>query len=195
MVCITIDGNIGAGKSTILSFLNNIGKYDIDPEPIKEWEPFLVDMYKNNKDAFEFQVKVWTDRCFNPDYKNKSVICIERSPKFQLNVFTLANYENNKLNDRQYNLLTELYTKPCYTPDLYIYLRTEPEKCIERVQKRNRSCESDIDVDYIKQIHYLHEKTYNNLIGNKECIDIEGKSLSYICNEVYSIIQQFIEKY
>jgi deoxyadenosine/deoxycytidine kinase len=191
MVCITIDGNIGAGKSTILSFLNNIGKYDTHPEPVEDWEPFLLDMYKNDKDAFEFQVKVWTDRCFSPKYDPNKIICIERSPEFQMNVFTVANYENNKLNKRQYELLEELYCKPCYTPDLYIYLRTQPDKCIERIQKRNRNCESDIHFDYIKRIHDLHEITYDNLKGNKVVIDIEGKSLSYICQEVYTIIKQF----
>ena len=53
MVLITIDGNIGAGKSTILKFLKDVANINADLEPVDEWEPFLVDMYKNNKDVLK----------------------------------------------------------------------------------------------------------------------------------------------
>jgi len=191
MVLITIDGNIGAGKSTILKFLKDVANINADLEPVDEWEPFLVDMYKNNKDGFEFQVKVWTDRCFNQNYDSDSITCIERSPLFQWNVFTKANYYNGKLSDRQYNLLNNLYDFPSYKPDLYIYLRTDPLKCIERIKVRDRNSESDIDTAYITQIHDLHEKTYNEIKEYKHCVEIEGKNIEHICNEVLQIIKKF----
>jgi len=191
MVLITIDGNIGAGKSTILKFLKDVANINTDPEPVDEWEPFLIDMYKNNKDGFEFQVKVWNDRCFNQKYNSNGITCIERSPLFQWNVFTKANYYNGKLSDIQYNLLNDLYNFPSYKPDLYIYLRTDPLKCIERIGIRDRNCESDIDTTYITQIHDLHEKTYNEINEYKHCVDIEGKNIEHICNEVLQIIKNF----
>jgi len=196
MVSITIDGNIGAGKSTILSFLRDMGTYAIHPEPVDEWIPFLVDMYENNKDSFEFQVKVWTDRCFMPNYSNKIVTCIERSPHFQWNVFSKANYENGKLNNRQLNLLETLYHRPSYVPDFYIYLQSNPSNCMERISKRNRDCEQGISYEYIKRIHELHESAYLALPSykQKQCINIENKTIQEIGWEVLTTIRYYLQR-
>lgn len=196
MVSITIDGNIGAGKSTLLSFLRDVGKYAIHLEPVEEWVPFLVDMYENNKDAFEFQVKVWTDRCFMPAYSSKLITCIERSPHFQWNVFSKANYENGKLNDRHMSLLETLYHRPSYIPDLYIYLQSEPTKCMERIQKRERKCEQGIPTEYVARIHKLHEYAFATLPKNAEkvCIYIEHKTIEEIGWEVLQTIQQYLNR-
>ncbi len=196
MVSITIDGNIGAGKSTILSFLRDVGKYAIHVEPVEEWVPFLVDMYENNKDAFEFQVKVWTDRCFMPQYSPKLITCIERSPHFQWNVFSKANYENGKLNERHMSLLETLYHRPSYTPDLYIYLQSDPNNCMKRIQKRERKCEQGIPTEYVSRIHELHEQAFATLpkTAEKVCIHIEHKTIEEIGWEVLLTIRQYLNR-
>lgn len=196
MVTITIDGNIGAGKSTLLSFLRDVGKYAIHLEPVEEWIPFLVDMYKNHKDSFEFQVKVWTDRCFMPIYSKNLITCIERSPHFQWNVFSKANFENETLNDRQMSLLQTLYHSPSYIPDFYIYLQSDTDKCMTRIQKRERNCEQGISKEYIKRIHELHEDAYASLPKNVEkvCINIEDKSMEEIGWEVMTTINQYLQR-
>lgn len=187
---ITIDGNIGSGKSTLLKLLEK-KHYSIHTEPVSDWEPFLVDMYKNNKDAFEFQVKVWSDRCFTPYYPKNKITCVERSPYYQWHVFSIANYMNGKLNDRQMEVLTGLYKKPCYHPDLSIYLRTDPAKCMERIHYRHRECENEINYDYIYQLHDLHEITYAGLTQQKVVVEIENKTPYEICDEVNNIILNY----
>ena len=185
MTIVTIDGNIGAGKSTLLEYIHKHTQYPIDLEPVQVWEPFLTDMYKNNKDAFEFQVKVWLDRSYTPNYPIDEITCVERSPHFQWNVFSKANYENHKLNDRQIELIGELYKKPCYVPDICIYLKSDPEKCMERIHHRHRDCENAIPLEYVQNIHYLHEKAYETLCHPfKVQIDIENKTIEQIGNEV-----------
>uniref|UniRef100_A0A6C0CTK4 Deoxynucleoside kinase domain-containing protein n=1 Tax=viral metagenome TaxID=1070528 RepID=A0A6C0CTK4_9ZZZZ len=189
MTIITIDGNIGAGKSTLLKYIESHTNYLIDLEPVEIWEPFLIDMYQNNKDAFEFQVKVWLDRCYASKYSNNKITCVERSPHFQWNVFSKANYENHKLNDRQIELIGELYKKPCYIPDIYIYLKSDPTKCMERIHYRHRDCENAINISYIQNLHHLHEEAYERLHHLfKVEIDIENKSIEEIGIEVIYII-------
>ena len=187
MTIVTIDGNIGAGKSTLLEYIHRRTHYSIDLEPVQVWEPFLKDMYQNNKDAFEFQVKVWLDRCYAPHYPTRQITCVERSPHFQWNVFSMANYENHKLNDRQIELIGELYKKPCYTPDICIYLKSDPEKCMERIHHRHRDCENAIPLEYVQNIHRLHEEAYDILRHPfKVEIDIENKSIEQIgCEVIY----------
>lgn len=40
----------------------------------------------------------------------------------------------------------------------HIYLRTVPKKCMERMQKRGRKEESAVSLEYLKDIHELHEE-------------------------------------
>ncbi len=42
--------------------------------------------------------------------------------------------------------------------DLIIYLRTTPEKALERINVRARSEENTIPLEYIQQLHGLHEE-------------------------------------
>jgi deoxyadenosine/deoxycytidine kinase len=119
MTVISIDGNIGAGKSTVLSYLKKVHDYAIDVEPVDNWIPFLHDMYKNNKDAFEFQIKVWLDRIYNVDYPTDKITLTERSGFFQWHVFSKANFEIGKLNERQYMILKNLYDKRPFNSDIY----------------------------------------------------------------------------
>lgn len=41
--------------------------------------------------------------------------------------------------------------------DGVIYLRAQPETCFARCQKRNRSEESSISLEYLKTVHQKHE--------------------------------------
>lgn len=198
MTVISIDGNIGAGKSTVLNYLKHKYHFSIDLEPVDDWIPFLQDMYKNKKDAFEFQVKVWMDRIYHPDYPKDTNVLTERSGFFQWHVFSKANFENGKLNERQYNILKGLYDKRSFDSDIYIYIRTDPAQSHGRIHKRNRNCESDIDLSYIQSIHDLHENAYQMLVEadtpNVFVIEMEGKTVQEIGDEIYSIIQKVSTK-
>ncbi|KAJ9601596.1 hypothetical protein L9F63_000250, partial [Diploptera punctata] len=41
--------------------------------------------------------------------------------------------------------------------DMIVYLRTEPEVVYERVKSRSRKEENSVSLDYLKQLHELHE--------------------------------------
>lgn len=192
MPVISIDGNIGAGKSTVLNYLKNKYNYSIDLEPIDDWIPFLQDMYKNSKDAFEFQVKVWYDRIFNVNYPVNKNILTERSGYFQWHVFSKANFKIGKLNERQYTILKDLYERRSFNSDIFIYIRTEPKKSFDRINNRSRNCESEISLKYIELLHTLHENTYQKLIDeenyNVHIIEMENKSVDDIATEIHNII-------
>jgi len=197
MTVISIDGNIGAGKSTVLNYLKKTYKYNIDVEPVDDWIPFLQDMYKNNKDAFEFQIKVWMDRVFNTNYTVKDITITERSAFFQWHVFSKANFENGKLKERQYTILKNLYEKCHVIPDMQFYIRTEPQKSYDRIHKRSRNCESEIPLDYIETLHHLHENAYEMLLENNTpnvyLIEMEGKTVQQIGDEIYQTIASLID--
>jgi len=186
----TVDGNIGATKSTLLEYMHTHYKLPIDLEPVNKWEPYLTDMYKYNKSAFEFQVRVWLDRCWIQAKSNIYPMLMERSPYFQRNVFIPINHDNNKLSDREFATLDEMYKKSndIWLPNGYIYLRSDPDKCIERIKNRGRKSEENIDPEYIKKLHELHEESYNYAVFLGYpiiCINIENKTTPQIAQEVW----------
>ena len=192
MPIFTIDGNIGCGKSTVLEYLHTHYVLPIDLEPVKKWQPYLNDMYYHNKGACEFQIRVWLDRCWIQP-KQDSVLIMERSPYFQKNVFIPINKENDRLSDREVNMLNEMYDKSSqiWNPFGYIYLRSNPENCMKRIEKRSRESEESIDKKYIERLHELHESAYFWSVSNGHpmvCIDVENKTVAEIANNVYQIL-------
>lgn len=185
----TLDANIGAGKSTVLTYLHNHYRLPIDLEPVVKWQPYLEDLYRNKRGAFEFQVRVWLDRCWIQQRPNMAPIIMERSPYFQSNVFLPANLDAGSFTQQQYHMLQEMYNKSMmlWSPHAYIYLRSDPVKCYERVQKRARPSEEIISLDYLKKLHDYHERSY--MLAASQgipiiCIHVENKTVKEIADEV-----------
>jgi deoxyadenosine/deoxycytidine kinase len=202
MVIITINGNIGSGKTSVLNYLHRYYKLSIDLEPIDKWTPYLNEFYKNKKSAFKFQIRVWLDRSWIQEKTDKSLIIMERSPFFNRHIFVNSVYNENLITENEYAILNDLYDKTdsVWSCNTYIYLRSNPENCIERIKKRGRDCEQNVDLEYITKIHDLHESTYRKALDNNLniiCIDVEDKTISQIATEIYnlSIIQNELTNY
>jgi len=197
MTIITIDGNIGSGKSTILNYLHKNYKISIDLEPIEQWKPYLDNYYNDKNNVFNFQLRVWLDRAWIQEKEEKILILMERSPYFIKNIFNKYAYSNALINTNELNILNELYNKTdnIWSSNNYIYLKSDPQKCLDRINKRGRENEQNISLDYLQQLHDLHEITYQNAIINKFNIleiDIEDKDIQEIANIIYKYIYHYI---
>lgn len=193
MVIYTIDGNIGCGKTTILNYLHKHKNMQIDLEPVDKWKPFLDNIYINKTGYFNLQIKVWLDRAWIQDKETNSIIFMERSPYFIRNTFNKNDYINNNINEDEYNVINEMYQKTdkIWKSNFYIYLRSSPKKCLERIKIRGRDNEINIDEDYLTSIHNLHEEAYLQLLETNKnviLIDIENKTIEEIVKEIISLI-------
>jgi deoxyadenosine/deoxycytidine kinase len=193
MVIYTIDGNIGCGKTTILNYLHKHKNIQIDLEPVDKWKPFLDNIYLNKTGYFNMQIKVWLDRAWIQDKETNSIIFMERSPYFIRNTFNKNDYINNHINEDEYNVINEMYhkTDKIWKSNFYIYLRSSPKKCLERIKLRARDNEMNIDEDYLISIHNLHEEAYLQLLQTNKnviLIDIENKTIEEIIKEIVSLI-------
>jgi len=195
MPIVTIDGNIGAGKSTILNYLHSNYNIYIDLEPLDKWKPFLDNMYNNKKNYFNLQIRVWLDRSWIQEKDTNSTIIMERSPFFIRNTFNKYSYENDFITPQENNIINELYDKTdiIWKSNYFIYIRSSPSNCYDRIMKRGRDNEKAISLDYLENIHSLHEETYKKAMEegcNIICIDVEDKSLE----EIASIIIKYLKK-
>lgn len=192
MTIITIDGNIGAGKTSVLNYLHRNYKIPVDLEPVENWSSYLSDLYENNENIFKFQIRVWLDRCWIQE-KSNTVILVERSPRFIQNVFIDIAEEQKILSSKEKHLLMDLHKKTdkLWENNIYIYLKSNPENCCKRIKKRNRVCEKNITDDYINDLHKKHEELYNKMKNDNHdiiSIDIDNKTISEIANEILNII-------
>jgi deoxyadenosine/deoxycytidine kinase len=190
MPIITIDGNIGSYKTSILNYFHKNYKLAIDLEPVDNWTEYLANLYNTPNSSYDFQIKVWIDRCWIQE-KTNMVILMERSPNFIKNVFVRKAYEDKTINEAEYENIIRLHktTDDLWKPNGYIYLRSEPEKCLQRINKRGRYAEKNVKLEYIQKLHELHEQNYKSALDNKMniiVIDVENKGISEICNEILS---------
>ena len=93
MPIITIDGNIGCYKTSILNYFHKNYKLAIDLEPVDNWTDYLENLYNTPNSSYDFQIKVWIDRCWIQE-KTTTSILMERSPNFIKNVFVRKAYED-----------------------------------------------------------------------------------------------------
>jgi len=199
-IIISVDGNIGSGKSTFvaqlkkqLRWIKNM-KIIYLQEPVKEWESFvdkatnenILQKFYTNPDnwSFSFQMMAYISRVAQlkniiTKHKNDNyVIITERSVLTDKNVFAQMLYDAKKIHDIDYQIYTRWFNE--FTQDIkisgIIYVYTSPDKCHKRIVKRNRKGEN-IPIEYLKRCHEYHENWLNSY-DDKLIIDNEEDSYS-----------------
>lgn len=165
---IVVEGNIGSGKSTFLQYFNGFEDIEIIPEPVELFQDLngtnLLDLvYKETKKwAFPFQSYVhhlMLQNYLKPT--GKKVKVMERSIFSARNIFIELLKQNEQIEEPEYDILQKWYEFTvqhfAVKPDLIVYLKVEPDHAFARINKRGRFEENNIQFDYIKQIHELHE--------------------------------------
>ena len=157
---ISIEGNIGSGKSTILSFLKESLKNEKEiiflQEPVKEWEKIkdknnvtmLEKFYENQeKYSFAFQMMAYISRLSllksTIEMHPHAIIISERCLNTDRYVFEKMLHDDGILDEiehNMYNLWYDFYTKYVSLEynEIYIYLKCKPETAYERINKRGR---------------------------------------------------------
>lgn len=158
---IAIVGNIGTGKTTVIQKINSVLRIPIFLEPVEEWKEWLDIFYKDHhRWGFTFNVNVlmsfvqWKNNTFRAIY--------ERSPMCCRHVFTDLQYKQGYMNTMEMELFDKLYQQLAWEPDIIIYVRSSPQTCAERIQKRGRECESNVPLDYIEKVHEQYEYMISN---------------------------------
>tara|TARA_R110002073_G_scaffold123085_5_gene266439 strand:+ start:6198 stop:6812 length:615 start_codon:yes stop_codon:yes gene_type:complete len=164
-----VEGNIGSGKSTFLKKLSS--QFKVVQEPVEEWSNMrnangknvLEEFYEDPKrNAYLFQSIAFRSRIKNITDLNADNVIIERSIYTDRIVFAEVCREDGNINDIEWDDYTawfDFIVKHIrFKPKGFIYLRTDPEKSHERINKRNRSGESIISLDYLKKLHGRHDK-------------------------------------
>lgn len=155
---ISIEGNIGSGKSTVLEYIKCQEK--VFQEDISNWGSWIEDFYSNpEKNSFGFQMRVLLSQSYIKNNTN-DILFHERSPMTCNYIFGNILKDKNHLSLAEQALCLEFAKKYCWEPNYIIYIKTDPEICKQRILKRNRVGEN-IDISYLRFVHKYHENMYN----------------------------------
>ena len=152
---ISIDGAIGAGKSTYLNLLKP--EYPVFLEPVEEWEEHLNKFYVDpSRWGCNFNLQVLCSFAKIKDMNAPIILC-ERSPLACRQVFVQMHYDAGKMDVLELKTFDEIYKLIAWEPDVLIYIKTNPEYCLERIQRRGRKSEKDMPLEYLQKVHEKYE--------------------------------------
>ena len=195
-----LEGNIGAGKSTIMKIIGN-QFHDVEfvEEPVKNWQNLggmnLLDAFYSDPKRWGFSFEFYSmltkiQALLNAAESDKPIIIIERSILSNKVFMDLSN-ELGKLDKMEYAMLINTYN--FYLAHVYpqisgiIYLDTPVEECIRRITKRNRGEECTIEKSYLNQIKNKMDEMCND--SSMIIIRIDGmydceRDVKRVCDDI-----------
>jgi thymidylate kinase len=85
-------------------------------------------------------------------------------------------------------VLGDIYEAVGWTPDIVVYIRTTPQACMERIIKRGRTEETNIDIEYLDKIHKKYEQVYSN----QDTIVVDGEAgLEAVYQSVKAVVAAY----
>jgi deoxyadenosine/deoxycytidine kinase len=193
---IAIEGNIGAGKTTLAHLLAIHLNARLVLEEFAD-NPFLPKFYENPQQyAFPLELFFMAER-----YKQLKDL-IHTKDLFQS--VTVSDYLFTKcllfakvnLTEEEFRLYHKLYDiirQPLIQPDLLIYLHVPVQKLQKNIRKRNRAYELNIPDDYLFRL----QETYTHYIRqhNLKTLFVDASNADFLGNEKhFRILLEALEK-
>lgn len=160
---VTIAGNIGVGKSTLVSLLSKRLGWEPVFEAVSE-NPYLADFYDDmHRWGFHSQVYFLVRRLqqHHALLQQDGSILQDRSVYEDAEIFARNLYRQGLLSDRDWSCYYELYqtlSSMLRPPDLVIYLRASVPTLRRRIAQRGRDYEQSIADDYLTDLNELYER-------------------------------------
>ncbi len=196
---LAVSGNIGSGKTTLTEKLAKHYGWSAEFETVDD-NPYLPDFYEDMKRwSFHLQVYFLNSR-FNQIKKiQESTISTiqDRTIYEDAYIFAANLYKSNLLSERDYANYKSLFDSMIAhvkAPDLLIYLKADIPKLVGQIEKRGRTYETAMRIDYLKNLNSHYEEW---IAGYKEgkLLIIDVNNLDFVESASdFSFIVEKIER-
>lgn len=183
---VAVAGNIGVGKSTLVSMLCNRLGWQPFFEPVGD-NPYLVDFYHDmHQWSFHSQIFFLTRRLHSHrqllDHPTSAIQ--DRCVYEDAEVFAQNLFLQGLMDERDYLSYHELYcvlSEFLPPPDLVVYLRASVDTLQMRISRRGRDYERTITPEYLSQLNTLYEDW---ITGFSLCpvLTVPADSLDYVAH-------------
>jgi len=182
---VVIEGNIGAGKTTLASRISEEFNARLILEHFAD-NPFLPKFYKDpEKYSFPLELSFLASR-----YKQlKEELVVQDL----FRNFTVADYyfmkslvfASSTLTGDEYNLYRQIFyiiygSLP--KPDIFVFLHLKPERLIMNIEKRGRSYEKTITIEYLQKIQDSYFNFFKQNPDHKYLI-IDVNNIDFVSDE------------
>lgn len=184
---LVIEGVIGAGKTSLCRMLSERLSAQLVLEEVEE-NPFLKDFYKDRaRYGFQTQMHFLFSRYQQQrDLKQTNLFNdkLVADYLFQKDrIFASLNLVDREL--AMYERLVGWLELDVVKPDVVVYLQAHTDTLMERIAKRNRPFERDMDKDYIARLndaynhYFFHYTDTPLLVVNTNGIDFVNDASDY----------------
>lgn len=185
MKFLVIEGNIGAGKTTLAKKIAEDKNAKLILEQFAE-NPFLPKFYENpERYSFPLELSFLAERY--RQLKEELVMRDLFQPMVVSDYYFMKSliFSKQTLGDDEYNLYKQLFNiiyKSLPKPDLLIYLNMSPERLLRQIKMRGREYELNITREYLNKIH----KSYSEYFKQAETFPVllvEADNADFINNK------------
>ena len=169
-----VEGNIGAGKSTLIRYISKCMDVRVLEEPVNEWSDALQLYYADReKYATSFQATILMSRILQLFAsillrEERKVVIMERSPLTgELFIQQLLKTSSAFGADAgEQSMLQHWFASMRkFLEDHFelatVYIRVGETECLRRVRERDRPGESELDTQLLKDLHAMHESRFS----------------------------------
>lgn len=173
---IAIAGNIGCGKTTLTKMLAKHYGWKPAFETV-EFNPYLEDFYADmQRWSFNLQIFFLNKRFKDVVEISKSndYIIQDRTIYEDARIFAPNLHDQGFMSDRDfdnYQDLFDLMMSLVKMPDLMIYIRASIPTLVAQIQKRGRSYEASMRIDYLQGLNDKYEKWISEYKGKLLIVD------------------------
>ncbi|MBN7812049.1 deoxynucleoside kinase [Algoriphagus sp. H41] len=196
---LAVSGNIGSGKTTLTEKLAKHYGWKAEFESVDQ-NPYLPDFYEDMKRwAFHLQVYFLNSRYNQIRKIQESPISTiqDRTIYEDAYIFAANLYKSKLMTERDYwnykSLFDSMITH-VKAPDLLIYLKADIPKLVGQIEKRGRTYETAMRIDYLKNLNSHYEEW---IAGYKEgkLLVVDVNDLDFVERpEDFSFIVEKIER-
>ena len=186
MMHIAVSGNIGSGKTTLTEKLAKHYGWKAEFEAVDN-NPYLPDFYEDMK-RWSFHLQVYF---LNSRFNQIKQIQESETPTIQdrtiyedAYIFAANLFKSGLLTERDYENYQSLFNSMIShvkAPDLLIYLKADIPKLVGQIEKRGRSYETTMRIDYLKNLNTHYEEWIAGYTEGKLLI-IDVNNLDFVEN-------------
>lgn len=192
---IVIEGNIGAGKTTLASMIARDCNAKLILERFAD-NPFLPKFYNDpTRYAFPLELSFLADR-----YGQLRDELVEPD---LFKSFTVADYyfmkslvfSSKTLEQDEFNLYRQIFYiiySSIPKPDLYVYLHVPPERLLKNIAMRGREYEKSITADYLSGIQESYFTFFRQHQENRYLV-LDVSDIDFVaCHDDYLKVKEMI---
>ncbi|MBP7496382.1 MAG: deoxynucleoside kinase [Bacteroidales bacterium] len=193
---IAVAGNIGSGKTSLTKLLAKHFRWEAQYENLDN-NPYLNSFYEDmQRWSFNLQIYFLHSRFNQLKALNKSKKTVIQDRTIYEDAYIFAPNLNSMglLSTRDYEnyiALFESVNEFVKAPDLLIYLRASVHTLVKQIQKRGRTFENSIRIDYLTRLNERYEawiSTYES--GKLLCVDIDNINFTEKNEDLALIIEK-----